>query len=110
LVALEESPAKLSIDHQNARLLAEGLARVPGVRVDPGGVATNIVIFDVSETGVAAAEVSTQLKRRGVLMNAINERCLRAVTHYDVDRTQCGVAVDAVAETVAAGMAAGKPS
>ena len=35
---------------------------------------------------VAPAEVSARLKQRGVLMNAINDRCVRAVTHYDVDR------------------------
>jgi len=110
LVALEESPAKLKIDHANARFLAEGLARIPGVQVDPGRVMTNIVIFDVSGTGTAPAEVSARLKQRGVLLNAINDRCLRAVTHYDVDRAQCAAAVDAVAESVAAGIATGKTS
>jgi threonine aldolase len=110
LVALEESPAKLPIDHANARFLAEALARIPGVKVDAAKVTTNIVIFDVSETGVPPAEVSLRLKHRGVLMNAINDRCLRAVTHFDVNRAQCAVAADAVAESVSAGMAASKTS
>jgi threonine aldolase len=102
LIALEDSPARLPADHANARFLAEGLARIPGIQVDPGKVATNIVVFDIADTGLAPADASASLRQRGVLMNAINQRCLRAVTHYDVDRAQCAQAVDAVAATVAA--------
>lgn len=110
LVALEETPPKLILDHANARLLAEGLARIPGVQVDPSNIMTNVVVFDVSQTGLTPSEVSARLKQRGVLMNAINERCVRAVTHYDVDRAQCVRAVEAVAESVAASMATGRTS
>jgi threonine aldolase len=106
LVALDESPAKLAADHANARFLAEALARIPGIQVDPAAVDTNIVVFDISATGLAPADVSAHLRARGVLINAINQRCLRAVTHYDVDRTQCAEAVAALAETMAATMAA----
>jgi threonine aldolase len=106
LIALEDSPAKLPVDHANARFLAEGLARIPGIQVDPGLVDTNIVVFDISATGLVPADVSAHLRGRGVLMNAINQRCLRAVTHYDVDRAQCAQAVAAVAESMAASMAA----
>jgi threonine aldolase len=106
LIALEDSPAKLPVDHANARFLAEGLARIPGIQVDPGLVDTNIVVFDISATGLVPADVSAHLRGRGVLMNAINQRCLRAVTHYDVDRAQCAQALAAVAESMAASMAA----
>ena len=110
LIALEESPAMLAADHANARFLAEGLARIPGIQVDPASVDSNIVVFDISATGLAPGEVSAQLRRRGVLMNAINQRCLRAVTHYDVNRAQCAEAVEAAAECMAAHIAAVKPS
>ena len=110
LIALEESPAMLAADHANARFLAEGLARIPGIQVDPESVDSNIVVFDISATGLAPGEVSAQLRRRGVLMNAINQRCLRAVTHYDVNRAQCAEAVEAAAECMAAHIAAVKPS
>jgi threonine aldolase len=83
---------------------------VPGIEVDPAKVMTNIVIFDVSATGIPPAEISARLKQRGVLLNAINDRCLRAVTHFDVDRAQCSLALDAVAESVAASVAGVKPS
>ena len=110
LVALEESPVKLGVDHANARFLAEGLARIPGIQVDPAKVDTNIVVFDISSSGLAPADVSARLRGRGVLMNAINQRCLRAVTHYDVDRAQCAQAVEAVSESMSASMAAAKTS
>ena len=110
LVALEESPARLVTDHANARFLAEGLARIPGIRIDPAKVETNIVVFDVSASGHAPADISARLRQRGVLMNAINERSVRAVTHYDVDRAQCAQALGAVAEAVAATTASAKTS
>ena len=110
LVALEESPAKLPVDHANARFLAEGLARIPGIQVDPAKVDSNIVVFDIGDTGLAPADVSARLRQSGVLMNAINQRCLRAVTHYDVDRAQCAQAVEAVAECLTATMSAAKTS
>jgi len=101
LIAMEETPKRLCDDHSNARFLAEGLARIAGVTVDAGRVATNIVVFDVSGTGRAPAEISARLKERGVLINGINSRQMRAVTHYDVDRAQCAGALHALAEAVA---------
>jgi threonine aldolase len=101
LIALEDTPKRLHDDHGNAKFLAEGLARIPGIQIDPRKVATNIVVFDVSSTGLASAEISARLKQRGVLINGINERLMRAVTHYDVDRAQCSRALEALATVVA---------
>jgi threonine aldolase len=100
LVALEETPPRLFDDHCNAKFLAEGLSRMPGIRIDPSAVATNIVVFDISETGLAPAEISARLKQQGVLINGINERQMRAVTHYDVDRAACAQALNALAEAL----------
>jgi threonine aldolase len=61
-------------------------------------VATNIVIFDVGGTGSTSAEISARLKRRGVLINGVNELLMRAVTHYDVDRAACAEALKAFAD------------
>jgi threonine aldolase len=97
LMALEETPKLLAGDHANAKLLAEGLSRIPGITVDAAKVMTNIVIFDVSGTGLASVEISWRLKQRGVLMNGVNERLMRAVTHYDVDRAGCEEALEAMA-------------
>ena len=100
LVALEETPRRLPEDHANARFMAEGLARIPGIQVDPRKVATNIVIFDAAGTGLWSSEISARLKRRGVLLNGIDARRMRAVTHYDVDRAACAEALEALAQAV----------
>jgi threonine aldolase len=86
LIALENSPARLHEDHANARHLAEGLALLPGIRVDQRKVQTNIVILDVRDTGRSAAEVSALLAARQVLANPTGEYEMRMVTHRDVDR------------------------
>ncbi|HEX5410959.1 MAG TPA: GntG family PLP-dependent aldolase [Terriglobia bacterium] len=89
LVALEESPSRLHIDHENARFLAEGLAEIPGVSIDPAKVKTNILFFDVSDSGLTAKEVSNRLAAHRVLANATSTSTLRMVTHFDVDRAGC---------------------
>jgi len=99
LIALEEMPARLGEDHANARFLADQLARIPGIRV-PHRVETNIVIFDVGETGVATAEFSRKLKERRVLINPIDGRLMRLLTHHDAGRTACEKALAAIEESV----------
>lgn len=89
LVALEEGPSRLHIDHENARFLAEGLAEIPGVKIDPAKVATNILFFDVSSSGLTAKEVSNRLAAHRVLANATDASTIRMVTHFDVDRAGC---------------------
>jgi threonine aldolase len=83
LIALEESPKLLPEDHANARRLAEGLAEIEGIRIDPEGVVTNIVLFDVSETRIAADEICARLKEQNVLASGFGSS-IRMVTHYDV--------------------------
>jgi threonine aldolase len=98
LIALEKMPARLAEDHANARFLAEGLARVPGIKIDPSRVPTNIVVFDLSGTGMTSAELSRRLAERNVLMNGINPEQMRLVTHMDVDRAACSRALEAIQE------------
>ncbi len=81
--------------------MAKGLAQIPGIKIDPAKVQTNIVIFDVSGTGLAAKEVSARLKEHGVLINPISPSLMRLVTHYDVDREGCEMALSALAEVAA---------
>jgi threonine aldolase len=100
LIALEEMPKRLHEDHCNAKFLGEGLSRIPGIHIDPAKVVTNIAVFDVSATGIAPPEIAARLRDRGVLINPINERQMRAVTHYDVTRKDCEQALAAVTEAV----------
>ena len=104
LIAIEEHPRKLAADHANARSFAEAVAKIAGISVDPAKVQTNIVIYDVSGSGIPAAEFSARLKAKGVLSNAVSEAALRVVTHYDVDRAGVEAAARAVAEVASGGV------
>lgn len=98
LIALEEGPKELPNDHDNARFLAGELAKIEALRVTPA--VTNIVVFDVSATGLAPKEISARLRARGVRMNGFNERMMRALTHRDVTREQCAIAAAELAEVI----------
>ncbi|MBM3793342.1 MAG: low specificity L-threonine aldolase [Acidobacteria bacterium] len=102
LIALEEMPARLGEDHANARLLADGVAAIPGLTIEPGRTQTNIVIFDTAGTGLTGAAFAAALGERGVLCNAVSERGVRFVTHYDVSRAACEAAIGACAEAAQA--------
>jgi threonine aldolase len=100
LIALEDMPAGLAADHANARFMAEGLAQIPGIKVERPPQ-TNIVFYDVTGTGLTAPAFSDRLKEKGVIMNANNQARLRLLTHFDVDRAACAAALDAVRQVAA---------
>ena len=85
--ALQHHVKRLAEDHVNARRLAEGLAKLPGVVLDPSTVETNIVIFELRGALDAEAAVAALLAR-GVRTGAMGPRTVRAVTHLDVSAEQ----------------------
>lgn len=101
LVALRENRDRLAQDHAHARLLAERVAGIEGLRIDPVKVATNIVVFEVGAAGGGAPEIARRWQDKGVLALAIDERRIRAVTHYDVDRDMVETAARLLAGVVA---------
>jgi threonine aldolase len=100
LIALEESPGRLHIDHENARLLAEGIARLPGLKIDPAKVRSNIVIFDCEGTGKNAVELCDLLREKEIWALDTATYSVRFVTHCDVDRAGCERALTALGEIV----------
>jgi threonine aldolase len=98
LIALEETPKVLHRDHENARYLAEGLARVKGITLDPKKVVTNIVIFDVYATGRTAGEICSALGEKKIRCGPTDKYSIRMVTHYDVERAGIDRALHAVSE------------
>lgn len=98
LIALEQGPKRLHEDHANAKFLAEELARIPGIQIDATKVQTNILIFNVSGTGMTTAEFSRKLAEHNVLASGINPELMRFVTHLDVDRAGCEYAMGAIDE------------
>ena len=81
--ALRNNVERLAEDHANARRLAEGLAELPGVKLDPAEVETNIVFFDLVGT-LEAPTAAERLGAQGVRVGAMGARTMRAVTHLDV--------------------------
>jgi threonine aldolase len=86
LIALEKSPARLHEDHENARRLATGIAQIPGLKIDPASVRTNIVIFDCEATGLNAVELCDALHPKGIWAQDTALYSVRMVTHWNVDR------------------------
>ncbi len=84
IYALEHNIARLKEDHQHAQRLAQLLAQIPTVSINPGAVETNILMFDVVGGHRAPAEIVAALKKAGVLVNCIGGSTFRAVTHLDV--------------------------
>lgn len=102
LYALDHNVGRLADDHNNARILAEGLAALPGIALDPATVETNLFYFDVAETGLTAAQVNEKLAPHGIRFSAMGPTLLRAVTHLDVDEAGVREAVAVMAEIVGA--------
>ena len=102
LIALERGPQKLAADHANAKFLAEGLSQIPGIKIDPAKVQTNILICDITGTGMTSKEISRQLAEHHVLANGVGPEIIRFVTHLDVNREQCARALDAVVSVCSA--------
>lgn len=98
IYALDHHVARLAEDHEHAQLLADGLAKLPGVEIDPATVDTNIVIFGIED----APAVARRLCDAGVQVTPLGPRRLRAVTHLDVDRREIYRALAAFREVLRA--------
>ena len=95
LYALDHHVERLADDHANARALAEGLAEIPGIELDPATVETNIVWFEV-RGAMSAPDLAAALRDRDLLIGAFGPTRMRAVTHLDVDRDDIDAALQAL--------------
>lgn len=86
LYALEHNIERLREDHENARLLADGLLECRGMTLDRSTVETNMVVAHLTGTNSDADQLVSALAERGVLISAVGPRSIRAVTHLDVSR------------------------
>ena len=86
LIALEKGPKRLQVDHDHAKLLATGLAAIPGITLNPAKVQTNIVIFNLKTSGWSSSDFLQTLAKRDVLAVPVDNERVRMVTHLDVDR------------------------
>jgi threonine aldolase len=93
IYALEHHLERLKEDHQNAKRLGVGLKEFKGVFIDPRHVETNIVIFDIANAGMTAAQVAEAMKKEGVFIHAFGKTQIRLVTHLDVSAEDIGRAL-----------------
>ena len=93
LYALDHHVERLAEDHANAQVLARGLAELPGVRLDPRDVETNIVIFSVDDAPGLVRRLADRVE-----LQAFDAHRVRAVTHLDVGRAEVERALVALAD------------
>jgi len=98
LYALEHGRGRLEQDHDNASFLAEGLQRIDGLSLATEVVESNIVIVDVSPEIGTAAQLQEGAAKAGLLFWPTQPQRFRLVTHLDVDRAACQVAVQTLAK------------
>jgi threonine aldolase len=99
IVALTDMTDRLAEDHDHARRLAEGLAELPGIVLDPATVETNIIVFELA-AGRDPSAFRQQLADAGVRLSSFGPAKLRAVTHHDVGWADCERALDAIRQTL----------
>jgi len=100
--ALHHHRERLADDHAHARLLAQKIFELPGIRLNLDEVETNIVFFELESPGLTAAELVNRLKAAGVLMYALGPNRIRAVTHLDVTTPMIERAAQAIAAALTA--------
>jgi threonine aldolase len=101
IVALEQMVERLAEDHANARALADGLAGIPGLRVDDVPVRTNIIYFEITRPDVDAPRLVARLEEAGVRMGAVGRRRIRAVLNYHVAAADVPLTLDVMRAALA---------
>ena len=100
IVALEKMIDRLEEDHKNARRLAEGIAKINGIKVDLDAVQTNMVRFDTSDLGVSDELFVLKLKENNVLLSTMDKNSMRMVTHHGIEKGHIEKAISAVDSVV----------
>jgi threonine aldolase len=96
IVALEKMIDRLEEDHKNARRLAEGIARIEGIKIDLGTIKTNMVYFDICELGLPDDMFLLKLREKGVLALTIAKDKVRMVTHRGIEKDQVEKTIAAI--------------
>ena len=97
IYAMDHHIDRLKDDHDNARVLADAIRTVPGLKLAPERVETNLVWFEVDGARFQTPQdVTGMLKSQGILMSALGETTVRACTHYGVTRDDCERAAAAI--------------
>jgi len=99
LLALTEMTGRLAEDHIRAKRLARAISELPGVKIDPAEVETNILIFGFEHPKFSIPDFLGELNKRGLwALAAPGGIGIRMVTHKDVDDADVDRAIDAFRE------------
>ena len=101
ITALEQMVDRLAQDHENAKHLAEGIARITGLSIELNRIQTNIVYFDMADEQITAGELVKQLADRGIKILQLAPTRLRVVTHYGISTEDIDLALAAINEVMA---------
>ena len=99
LYALDHNIERLAEDHDNAKILARGLAQINGIAVE--APETNLVFFDTSQTGLTADALADRVRRQGIMVSTVGRYRVRACTHLDVDRAGIETAIATIRDMIA---------
>ncbi len=100
IVALETMVDRLQEDHTNARLLADGIADLSGIVLDPETIKTNIIYFDLDDAAMESANFLTVLAAKGIQFFDTGPRRFRMVTHYGITAEDILYTIDAFKQTL----------
>ena len=100
IVALETMVDRLQEDHTNAKLLADGIADLPGVVLDPETIKTNIIYFDMDDNAIESADFLTVLAAKGIQFFDTSPRQFRMVTHYGITAEDILYTINSFKETL----------
>jgi len=100
IVALETMVDRLQEDHTNARLLADGIADLSGIVLDPETIKTNIIYFDMDDNAIESADFLTVLAAKGIQFFDTGPRRFRMVTHYGITAEDILYTIDAFKQTL----------
>jgi threonine aldolase len=100
IVALNEMIDRLAIDHANARHLAQGLARIDGIDIDPEQIKSNIVFFDILHPHYTSQDLIKALAAQGIRMLPFGPKRIRAVTHYHITAEAIDHTLQAIEKTL----------
>lgn len=98
IYALENNRSRLPEDHRRARILADAIAKIPQIDFDPATVQSNIVIFNVRNTGYTGQDVLDLLLKREIRMLTFAGTKIRAVTHLHISDDDIHYTVEALGE------------
>jgi len=99
IIAIEKMVGRLKDDHENAKMLANGLAKL-GLPIEPSSVQTNILMYDVSTLGIDAESWVLRLAQHGIKFGAVDSKRVRMVTHRGIEKDDVEYTVNAAAKTV----------